>query len=175
MFPIPCRRWGIYFGHKDFSSLHIEHLELANVSSDKGYSTWTRSKKCPLKGRSVKYWYSLSIPRQNSHTEKVFMSWSNWSVFRSISYNFSCFSYQVQLHVIQWAISKTFRFEDFHTDQWSLIWPKAPILEMVSRKPHFYEKLTITYFIKDDGRICIHYETIHYDKRHIFPYKKNFI
>ena len=38
LFPIPCRHWGIYFGHKDFCSPHIQHLELANESSVKGSS-----------------------------------------------------------------------------------------------------------------------------------------
>ena len=91
LFPIPCRRWGIYFGHKDFCSLHIERLELANESSVKGSSNLNLDVAdwCTL------FRYLMKIPTQDSHTKEVFMRWSYWCVFCPISNYLCCPPYQI--------------------------------------------------------------------------------
>ena len=99
-FPILHRHWGIYFGHKDFSSLHIEHLELANASSQRGSPSFTGTDVDVSDSMLLIDQNDLKIPKQNGHTKKVFMCWSNWSFSSSISYYRSCLSYQIQLKII---------------------------------------------------------------------------
>ena len=96
LFPIPCRHWGIYFGHKDFCSPHIQHLELANESSVKGSSNRNLDiVDWHIICRLSSFGYLLKIPTQDSHTKEVFMRWSYCGVFRPISNYLCCPPYQI--------------------------------------------------------------------------------
>ena len=96
LFPIPCRHWGIYFGHKDFCSPHIQHLELANESSVKGSSNRNLDiVDWHIIFRLSSFGYLLKIPTQDSHTKEVFMCWSYCCVFRPISNYLCCPPYQI--------------------------------------------------------------------------------